>query len=69
MKYHNIYNQNPPEPVIIPIQSNPNDDHFEEIIAVHNEEESYETQHIKYFDYVEREYFKELIKNEPKCSI
>lgn len=62
--WNNIYNLNPPEPVIIVIQSNPNDDHFEEIIAVHNEEESYETQHIINFDYNEREYFKELIKNE-----
>lgn len=67
MKFHSIYNQNPPEPVILEPQ-NPIE-FFEEMIAEHNIEESYENQHIRNFDDMERLYFKELIKNEPKCSI
>lgn len=65
--WNNIYNLNPPEPVILE-PHNP-EDYVEEMIAEHNIEESYENQHIKNFDYVEREYFKELIKNEPEYSI
>lgn len=63
MKFHSIYNQNPPEPVILEPQNNPMD-YVEEMIAEHNFEESYENQHIKNFDDMERLYFKELIKNE-----
>ena len=61
--WNNIYNLNPPEPVILEPQNNPMD-YVEEMIAEHNIEESYETQHIINFDYNEREYLKELIKNE-----
>ena len=67
MKFHSIYNQNPPEPVII---EPPNPLEFEqEMIAEHNIEESYEESQIISFDMIEREYLNELIKNEPKCSI
>ena len=66
MKFHSIYNQNTPEPVIIE-QQNPIE--FEqEMIAEHNIEESYEESQIISFDMIEREYLNELIKNGPKCS-
>lgn len=64
---YNHYDLNPPEPVIIEPQ-NPLE--FEqEMIAEHNFERSYEEDNLKRDMQLEDAYFKELIKNEPKCSI
>lgn len=63
MKFHSIYNTNPPTPVILPSENNPTEDYYEEIIAEHNFEESYEKYEIITYTDIDECRNKELIKN------
>lgn len=63
MKFHSIYNTNPPTPVILPNENNPTEDYYEEIIAEHNSENEYEKNTLRTYIDIEECRNKELIKN------